>query len=43
MRQRREMGGGEVAVGVLNQVQMLDQKVPPAWTIAKQRLDLLER
>ena len=43
MRQRREMGSREVTVGVLNQVQILDQKVPPAWTIAKQRLDLLER
>ena len=43
LRQRREMGGGEMAVAVLDQVQMLDQQVAPARAIAEQRAHLVER
>jgi hypothetical protein len=39
--ERREMGGGNLAIGVLDQVQVLDQQIAPPRPIAKQRLDLL--
>ena len=43
LRQRGEMRGGEMAVAVLDQVQMLDQQVAPARAVAEQRLDLGKR
>ncbi len=43
MRQRGEMRGREVAVLVLNQMQMLDQQVAAARPVAQQRLDLVQR
>ena len=41
--ERREMRGGEAAVAVLDQMQVLDQKVAPALALAQQRAHLLER
>ena len=43
LRQRREMRGGEMAVAVLDQVQVLDQQVAPARPVAEQRAHLVER
>jgi len=43
LRQRGEMRGGEVAVLVLNQMQMLDQQVAPARPLTEQGADLIER
>ena len=37
IRKRREVRGGNLLVGVLNQMQVLDQQVPPAWPVAKQQ------
>ena len=41
--ERREMRGGDVAVLVLDQMQMLDQQVAPARAVGQQRRDLVER
>ena len=38
-----EMGGREVVIGVLDEMEMLDQKVAPARTITQQRPDLGQR
>ncbi len=35
--QRGEMGGGEVTVSVLDQMQMLDQQIASPGTVSKQR------
>ena len=43
LRQRGEMRGGEMAVFVLDQVQVLDQEIAPARPVAQQRAHLLER
>ena len=43
VRQRREMRGGEMAVMVLDQVQVLDQQVAPARLVDQQRAHLFER
>ncbi len=43
LRQRGEMRGGEMAVAVLDQVQVLDQQVAPALALAEQRAHLVER
>ena len=43
LRQRGEMRGGEIAVLVLDQMQMLDQQIAPALALAEQRTDLVER
>ena len=43
LRQRGEMRGREMAVAVLNQMQMLDQEIAPALAVAEQRAHLLER
>ena len=43
LRQRREMRGGEIAVRVLDQMQMLDQEIAPARAVAEQRAHLVER
>ena len=41
--ERREMRGGEMAVAVLDQMQMLDQQIAPARSVAEQRAHLVER
>ena len=41
--ERGEMRGGEMAVFVLDQMQMLDQQIAPARPVAEQRADLVER
>jgi hypothetical protein len=41
--ERREMGRAQIAVMVLDQMEMLDQQVPPARTIAEHRTHLVER
>ena len=41
--QRAQMGGGQMAVGVLNDVQMLDQKIAPPRGVAQKRPDLRQR
>ena len=41
--ERGEMRGGKTAVGVLNEMQMLDQQIAPARLVAEQRADFLER
>ena len=43
LRQRGEMRGGEMAVPILDQVQVLDQEIAPALAIAEQRAHLVER
>ena len=43
LRQRGEMRGGEIAVAVLDQVQVLDQQIAPALALAEQRAHLVER
>src|SRR5207245_9737516 len=43
LRERGEMGGREMAVAILNEVQMLDQKIAPALAIAQQRSHLRQR
>src|SRR5688572_18569458 len=42
-RKRGEMRGGEMAVFVLNEMQMLDQQITPARPVAEQRDNLVER
>ena len=37
------MGGGEMAVFVLDEMQMLDQEVAPAWPLTEQRPNILQR
>ena len=37
------MGGGEVAVMVLDEVQVLDQQVAPARAVGEQRAHFIER
>ena len=37
------MRGGEMAVFVLDQMQMLDQQIAPARLVAEQRADFVER
>ena len=39
--QRPEMGGAQVPVGVLNEMQMLDQQISPKRSVAQQCPDLL--
>ena len=41
--ERGEMRGGEMAVFILDQMQMLDQQIAPARAVAEQRDDLVER
>jgi hypothetical protein len=41
--ERGEMRGGEMAVVVLDQMQMLDQQIAPARPVAEQRAHLVER
>ena len=41
--ERGEMRGGEMAVMVLDQMQMLDQQVAPARPVGEQRAYLIER
>src|SRR5450756_2667930 len=41
--QRREMGGGQIAVMVLDQMQMLDQQIAPARSVGEQRAHFVER
>ena len=41
--ERGQMRGREMAVAVLDQVQVLDQQIAPARPVAEQRLHLLER
>ena len=41
--ERREMRGGEMAVMILDQMQMLDQQIAPARPVGEQRAHLLER
>ena len=43
LRQRSEMRGGEMPVMILNEVQMLDQEIAPAWPVDQQRLNLFQR
>ena len=43
LRERRQVGGGEVAVGVLNAVQMLDEQVAPARGVAQQGAHFAQR
>src|SRR5207249_1085529 len=43
LRERGEMGGREMAVAILNEVQMLDQEIAPARAIAQQRAHLRQR
>ena len=43
LRERREMRGREMAVAVLDQMQVLDEQVAPALALAQQRADLVER
>ena len=43
LRERGEMRGGEMAVVVLDQMQMLDQQIAPARAVAEQRAHLVER
>ncbi len=43
LRERGEMRGGQIAVLVLDQVQVLDQEIAPALAIAQQRAHLRER
>ena len=43
VRQRGEMRGGQMAVMVLDQMQMLDQQIAPARPVGEQRLHLVER
>ncbi len=39
--QRRKMGRRNLTISVLNQMQMLDQKIAPPRTIAEQKFDLM--
>ena len=41
--ERRKMRGGEMAVFVLDEMQMLDQQVAPARPVAEQRAHFVER
>ena len=41
--ERGEMRGGEMAVMVLDQMQMLDQQIAPARPVGQQRAHLVER
>ncbi len=41
--ERGEMRGGKTAIGVLNEMQMLDQQIAPARLVAEQRAHFLER
>ena len=43
LRERGEMRGGEMAVVVLDQMQMLDQQIAPARPVGEQRAHLVER
>ena len=43
LRQRGQVGGGQAAVVILDQVQMLDQQVAPARCVAQQHLYFGER
>src|SRR5215218_344647 len=43
LRQRREMRGREIAVAVLNEMQVLNQKITPARLLAEQRAHLIKR
>ena len=43
LRQRDKMGGREMTVAVLDQMQMLDQEIAPAFALAKERAHLFER
>ncbi len=39
----REMGGGNLVIFVLDQMQMLDQEIAPPRPVAEQELDLVRR
>jgi hypothetical protein len=39
----REVRGGEIAVLILNEVQMLDQKIATAWPVSQKPPDLDQR
>ena len=41
--ERREMRGGEMAVAVLDEMQVLDQEIAPPRPVAEQRAHLVER
>ena len=41
--ERGEMGGGEMAVAVLDEMQILDQQVAPARPVGQQRPHFIER
>src|SRR5450759_1410427 len=41
--QRGEMGGGQIAVMVLDQMQVFDQQIAPARLVGEQRAHFLER
>ena len=43
LRERREMRGREMAVAVLDEMQVLDQQIAPARPVAEQRTHLVER
>src|SRR5262249_27982372 len=43
LRERGEVRGGEIAVAILNEVQMLDQQIAPALAIAQYRAHLGKR
>ena len=43
LRERGEMRGGDMAVMVLDQMQMLNQQIAPARPVGEQRAHLVER
>ena len=43
LRQRGKMRGGEMAVVILDEVQMLDEQIAPARPVGEQRKHFLER
>src|SRR5689334_7345472 len=43
LRQSSEMGGREMPVAILNEMQVLDQQIAPALALAKKRADFVVR
>ncbi len=43
LRQRGKMRGGEIAIAILDQVQILDEQIAPALPVAQQRAHLGKR
>src|SRR5262245_19492447 len=41
--ERREMRGGEIAVLILNEMQMLNQKIAAAWPVRQKGTNFVER